>query len=143
MKHHALAVLLSLSLGACASAGHGAPPTRSAPAVPAEAAPEQRAGEAPVEDWGHLDLAAQRERFIREAAATYRLDPAVLRQALDQARIKEGIIAAMSRPAERVKPGHAYWPTFITQARIDGGRAFLAENRQALEKVQARTGVPA
>jgi len=32
---------------------------------------------------------------------------------------------------------------FISQARIDGGRAFLAAHREELLRVQARTGVPA
>ncbi len=49
----------------------------------------------------------------------------------------------MSRPAERVKPWNEYRPMFITQARIDGGRKFLAEHRAELSKVQADTGVPA
>ena len=90
-----------------------------------------------------MSLEQQRERFIGEAVAAHGLDPAWLRRILAKAEIKDSIIAAMSRPAERVKPWHEYRPMFITQARIDGGRAFLAENRQALERVAAETGVPA
>ena len=62
---------------------------------------------------------------------------------LDQAQVRQPIIAAMSRPAERVKPWNEYRPMFISKARIDGGRAFLAEHRAELDRVQQRTGVPA
>ena len=146
MKHHALAVLLSLSLVACSSTGtqgsshvtgHGDA------SVPVEASVEKVAALPPVEDWAGLSLDAQRERFIDEAVSAHGLDRESLRQVLSQAQIKDGIIAAMSRPAERVKPWHEYRPMFISQARIDGGRAFLAENRQALARVEAETGVPA
>ena len=148
MKFHALALSLSLSLVACASAGVQGAESTPAPgtvpvATPAEAAPEARSGLDAVEDWGHLSLEQQRDRFIAEAVATHGLDASWLRSTLAQAQIKDGIIAAMSRPAERVKPWHEYRPMFITQARIDGGRAFLAEHREALAKVEADTGVPA
>ncbi|MBW8777423.1 MAG: lytic murein transglycosylase B, partial [Stenotrophomonas sp.] len=36
-----------------------------------------------------------------------------------------------------------YRPMFISKARIDGGRAFLAQHRAELDRVQQRTGVPA
>jgi membrane-bound lytic murein transglycosylase B len=49
----------------------------------------------------------------------------------------------MSRPAESVKTWAQYRPIFISGNRIAGGQAFLAKHRQALDKVQADTGVPA
>lgn len=148
MKFRALVCLASLSLVACATDRAHAPvvtaPKAATPsAAPAEAVPESQAALPPVEDWGPLGLEAQRERFIDEAVARHGLDAGTLRAALAQAQVKESIIAAMSRPAERVKPWHEYRPMFISQARIDGGRQFLADNRAALEAVQAQTGVPA
>lgn len=149
MKFRALACLASLSLVACATNRAHAPvvsaPEAATPSIaaPAEAVPEAQAALPPVEDWAALSLEQQRERFITEAVARHGLDPALLRASLAQAQIKEGIIAAMSRPAERVKPWHEYRPMFISQARIDGGRRFLADNRAELEQVEARTGVPA
>ena len=143
MKSRALACLASLSLVACASAAQQPPPPAGTPAAPAEAAPESVATLPPVEDWGTLPLAGQVERFIAEASGQYGLDPAQLRTALAGAQLRPAIVSAMSRPAERVKPWHEYRPMFITQARIDGGRAFLAENRATLERVAADTGVPA
>ena len=151
MKLHALACLVSLSLVACATGDQPTPaPVTSASApvsdtstTPAEAAPETPEQRAAAEDWAHLSLEQQRERFIREAVAAHGLDADMLAATLAQAQTKQGIINAMSRPAERVKPWHEYRPMFISQARIDGGRQFLAEHRQALEQVEQRSGVPA
>ncbi|MGN0862411.1 MAG: lytic murein transglycosylase B [Stenotrophomonas koreensis] len=151
MKFRALACLASLSLVACATGDQHAPapvtravaPVPATSTTPAEAAPESAQALPPVEDWAHLSLEQQRERFIAEAAAAHRLDPAVLHAGLAQAQIKPAIISAMSRPAERVKPWHEYRPMFISQARIDGGRQFLAEHRQELARVEQQTGVPA
>ncbi|WP_022970675.1 lytic murein transglycosylase B, partial [Xanthomonas maliensis] len=84
-----------------------------------------------------------RANFVRETAAKYGIDPAQIEAVLAQAQFKDAIVSAMSRPAERVKPWNEYRPMFITQARIDGGRAFLAEHRAELAKVEAATGVPA
>lgn len=120
-----------------------AAPAPATSAVPAEAAPETAQSQAPAEDWAHLGQEQQHARFIAETAAAHGLDADMLRATLAQAQTKQGIISAMSRPAERVKPWHEYRPMFISQARIEGGRQFLAEHRQALAEVEARTGVPA
>lgn len=83
-----------------------------------------------------------RPQFVRDTAAKYGIDPARIERVLASAQIRESIITAMSRPAED-KPWRDYRPIFITPARIDGGRAFLSRHRDALSRVEARTGVPA
>ena len=83
-----------------------------------------------------------RPRFVRDTAAKYGIDPAYIESVLARAEIRDSIVTAMSRPAE-AKPWRDYRPIFITQARIDGGRRFLATHRDALARVEARTGVPA
>ena len=151
MKFSVLACLASLSLVACATGEQHAPAPMSSAAAPAavpstqpaEAAPEARQGQPAAEDWAPLGHQQQVERFIKETAAAHGLEPAMLRATLAQAQTKQGIINALSRPAERVKPWHEYRPMFISQARIDGGRQFLADNRQALARVEQDTGVPA
>lgn len=60
---------------------------------------------------------------------------------LEEATFKESIIAAMTRPAE-AKPWYKYRPIFITQARIDGGRRFMAEHLDLLQRAEDRYGVP-
>ena len=154
MIRRTLACMLTLGLVACATQPSTpppvaqptvAPPDPAAPARtgPAEAAPEAAAATAPPVDLTPVPFETARADFIRDTAAAHGLDPAYIRATLDQAQVRQPIIAAMSRPAERVKPWNEYRPIFISQARIEGGRKFLAEHRDELMRVQQRTGVPA
>ena len=147
-----LATVVALALAACAT--RSAPP----PAVvvtQAPSAPEPQEAvlpavpqppERPVAPVAVTDPAIPREQriaaFVDYAAETYRLDRQTIRDALAGAEYKQSIIDAISRPAEAVKPWRDYRGIFLTQARIDGGRAFFLDNRAALERVSADTGVP-
>ncbi|WP_312683910.1 lytic murein transglycosylase B [Stenotrophomonas chelatiphaga] len=154
MIRRTLACMLTLGLVACATQP-SSPPSPSQATVaphkpasgqhkgPAEAAPESAASTAPPVDLTPVPFETARANFIRDTAAAHRLDPAYIASVLDQAQVRQPIIAAMSRPAERVKPWNEYRPIFISQARIDGGKKFLAEHRDELMRVQQRTGVPA
>ncbi|MEO6064691.1 MAG: lytic murein transglycosylase B [Lysobacterales bacterium] len=84
--------------------------------------------------------------FARELAAklgSARTDrsEAAINSILAGATYQQSIIDAMTRPAEG-KPWSDYRPIFINDARIDGGIAFLRENRALLEEVSQRYGVP-
>ena len=155
MKRRLLATLLPLALAACAT---NAPPPApalastlapSAPAAPAPAylPPVPQPPERPVAPPSVTDPAlpqAQREAaFVDYVVSTYQVDPATVRAALAQATHQQKIIDAMNRPAEAVRPWRDYRPIFLNDARIQGGRAFYQENRAALERVAAQTGVPA
>ncbi len=146
-----LACLSALCLAACATQS-GAPVaeaqatpasshTGKSVAVPVEAAPEKLSE--PAIDLTPVPFEVARANFVRDTAAKYGIDPATIDATLAQAQFKDSIVAAMSRPAERVKSWADYRPMFITQARIDGGRAFLADHRAELDRVEAQTGVPA
>ncbi|QDH71192.1 lytic murein transglycosylase B [Marilutibacter alkalisoli] len=89
-----------------------------------------------------MPLEQARAEFIRDTADKYGVDRAHIASVLAQAQKHDSIITAMSRPAE-AKPWRDYRPIFISQARIDGGQAFLARHRDALARVEARYGVPA
>ncbi|WP_017915573.1 lytic murein transglycosylase B [Xanthomonas sacchari] len=149
MIRRSLICLLTLGLVACATQPKpppsppqaSAPPPAPRPAPPAEAVPE--VVQAPPVDLTPVPFEVARANFVRDTAARYGIDPAQIEATLAQAQFKDAIVAAMSRPAERVKPWSEYRPMFISQARIDGGRAFLATHRDELQRVQARTGVPA
>ena len=148
MTKPALTGLLALVLLGCVpkEAQVASPPPAAVPAkqnasVPAEAAPEKAA--APAVDLTPVPFETARANFVRDTSARFGIPAAEIEATLARAQFLDSVVAAMSRPAERVKPWHEYRPMFITQARIDGGRAFLAQNRAALEKVQANTGVPA
>ena len=133
---------LTFALAACAT--QAPPPITSTPA-PASQAPAVTKPPgtdplpAPVKP---MPLAEARAAFIRDTAAQYGIDPAYIASVLAGVEVRESIVAAMSRPAE-AKPWRDYRPIFITQSRIDGGRAFLAQHRDALARVEAQTGVPA
>jgi len=119
------------------------PPTHhSAQVQPAEAVPETRSQLPPI-NLETVPLGEAKARFVRDTAARYALDPAFIEATLAKAQKRQPIINAMARPAERAKPWHEYRPLFISQARIEGGKRFLAQHRAALERVQAQTGVPA
>lgn len=145
--------MLTLGLVACATQPHSpSPPPQASgapnkPGVahkgPAEAAPEGAAATAPPVDLTPVPFEVARANFVRGTAARYGIPAAQIEATLAQAQVRDPIIAAMSRPAERVKPWNEYRPMFISQARIDGGRKFLAQHRDELMRVQERTGVPA
>ncbi|MFL9584225.1 lytic murein transglycosylase B [Stenotrophomonas sp. AB1(2024)] len=153
MIRRTLACMLTLGLVACATQPHSpSPPPQASgapnkPGVahkgPAEAAPEGAAATAPPVDLTPVPFEVARANFVRDTAARYGIPAAQIEATLAQAQVRDPIIAAMSRPAERVKPWNEYRPMFISQARIDGGRKFLAQHRDELMRVQERTGVPA
>ena len=150
-------VALSLAIGACATQAPPPKPTAVVAAPEPAAAPAAPAGvplakvpqpqERPVAPPAVTDPAIPREQriaaFVDYTAQTYGVDPQRIRDALAQAEYKQSIIDAITRPAEAVKPWRDYRTIFMTPARIDGGRAFYRDNREALERVSAQTGVPA
>jgi membrane-bound lytic murein transglycosylase B len=82
------------------------------------------------------------DRFVAELAQESGIAPEQIEATLAQAKRLQSIIDAISRPAE-AKPWRDYRPIFMTQARIDGGLAFMREHAQVLEQVERDTGVPA
>ena len=129
---------LPLALVACATQTPPAPIPQ--PQKPDVTEPAKPATPPPVSTAEPIDQA--RTEFVRTTAARYAVDPDVIESVLAQAEVRDSIVTAMSRPAE-AKPWSEYRPIFISQARIDGGKAFLAEHRDALAKAEANTGVPA
>lgn len=90
-----------------------------------------------------LPLDQRMDNFVAYAARDYGVSPQVVRDVLAQAEMKQSILDAMSRPAEKVRGWADYRPIFMTDARIEGGRDFYLRHRDALERVAANTGVPA
>jgi len=81
--------------------------------------------------------------FIDEMQDEQGFDKAELQKTFDQVEVKEAILKAISKPAEKSKPWHDYRQIFITDKRIDGGVAFWQENATALAKAEKTYGVPA
>ncbi len=80
--------------------------------------------------------------FSREVAAETGQTPEQIDAVLADAKKLQSIIDAISRPAE-AKPWRDYRPIFLNDARIQGGKTFMRENRELLERVEHDTGVPA
>ena len=154
-------VLIPLALAACATQATPPPPSAAlpptatpvAPAVPADMPaetllpkipqPPERPVAPPAVTDPAIPLAQRIDAFVDYTAQAYGVDPQAIRATLAQAEYKQSIIDAITRPAEKVRPWRDYRPIFMNDARIDGGRAFYAENRDALDRVAASTGVPA
>jgi len=83
-----------------------------------------------------------RRALAEQIAKEQGLDVAVVEPVLARAEYKQAIIDAITRPAE-AKPWSAYRPIFLTPNRIRDGRAFLAQHKAALSRVEQETGVPA
>ncbi|MGH8077852.1 MAG: lytic murein transglycosylase B [Lysobacter sp.] len=135
---------LSLALAACATQAPPPPPRSPEVSAPSATKPAmQTPGTVPLPDpVVPMPLEQARALFVRDTAAKYDIDPRYIETVLSRAEIRDSIIAAMSRPAE-AKPWRDYRPIFVTQARIDGGKAFLATHRDKLGRIEAQTGVPA
>ena len=148
--------LLCLALAACATQANPppagpvpAPETATIPVLVAAAPlpkvpqPPERPVAPPSVTDPAIPLQQRIDAFVDYTADTYGVDKAQVRDVLAQAQHRQGIVDAMNRPAEAVRQWHEYRPIFINQARIDGGIAFYRQNRAALDRVAADTGVPA
>lgn len=151
MTRTALFCLFTLGLVACATPVKSPTPAQQTAAEPATPKPAKGPAEASVEalpadapiELAPVPFEVARANFVRDTAARYAIAPATIEAALSQAQFLDSVVALMSRPAERTKTWAEYRPNFITESRIEGGRAFLAAHRDELQRVQARTGVPA
>lgn len=66
-----------------------------------------------------------------------------LNKVFSDAVIQNGIIDAISRPAERTIDWKAYRKIFIQESRIEAGAQFMLDNRRALQGAEKKYGVPA
>lgn len=78
--------------------------------------------------------------LVSEVARETGKSPQTLNALLDGAKMQQGILDAISRPAE-AKPWKDYRPIFLTDKRIDDGVAFYREHRTLLERIGEQYGV--
>jgi membrane-bound lytic murein transglycosylase B len=79
--------------------------------------------------------------LVGEVAKDTGKDPAELNALLDGAVVKQGIIDAMNRPAEK-KPWSQYRPIFMNPERISEGVTFYRQHHALLDQVGQQYGVP-
>jgi membrane-bound lytic murein transglycosylase B len=80
--------------------------------------------------------------FVDSMVEQHDFDREELRDTLGAAEVKQSILDAIARPAEKTKSWAEYREIFITRERIEAGAEFWAENEDALRQVSESTGVP-
>ena len=78
--------------------------------------------------------------LVREVARETGKNPQALNALLDGAKMQQGILDAISRPAE-AKPWKDYRPIFLTSQRIGDGIALYRAHRALLEQTGKQYGV--
>lgn len=81
--------------------------------------------------------------FVDNMVKAHGFDRNELLALLAQTERKQGIIDAMNRPAEKVKPWHEYRKIFIQEQRIDWGASFWRQYESVLRQVEKQYGVDA
>ncbi len=90
-----------------------------------------------------LDLARPEVReFLADLVTNDGFDPQYLSNVFAGIESKQGIIDAMSRPAEKVKPWSEYRAIFLTPGRISSGVDFFHTHETELRQIARKTGVP-
>lgn len=90
----------------------------------------------------HPDL-PQLEPFIDEMVEKHDFDRQHLESVFAEVEVKDSILKAIARPAERAKPWYEYRQIFIQDRRIRGGVIFWQQHHEALAEAEKRYGVPA
>ena len=92
---------------------------------------------------GDFDDNADVKVFIDEVVSRHNLDRVQLEALFAQAKKRDDILEAISRPAEKTKPWYEYRKIFLTDKRIAGGVEFWNENTERLHKAAKELGVDA
>ena len=79
--------------------------------------------------------------FITDMVQHHGFERAQLESWFRAARVRDDIIAAISRPAES-KPWYQYRSIFLQAGRIEGGVQFWSEHARALDRAEKIYGVP-
>ena len=80
--------------------------------------------------------------FIDDMVTQHEFSRDELEKTLAAAEIRQSILDAISKPAEKTLNWAAYRRIFITPERIRAGAAFWRENREILTEIAASSGVP-
>ena len=81
------------------------------------------------------------DEFVARMVNEHGFEASTVQSVLDQAVYQQGIIDAITRPAEK-KPWISYRTIFVTPRRIDDGVQFARENWETLKRAEEEFGVP-
>jgi membrane-bound lytic murein transglycosylase B len=82
------------------------------------------------------------QTFIDEMVKQHNFKKAELNSLFAQVEIKQKILDAINRPAEKSKPWYEYRQIFLTEKRINEGVKFWLENNDILEYAENIYGIP-
>ncbi|MBI3054396.1 MAG: lytic murein transglycosylase B [Betaproteobacteria bacterium] len=96
--------------------------------------------------WGGAPAAAaalnpEIESFIDQLVADHEFERSELRRWFKQARVQNGVLKAISRPAT-ARPWHEYRASQLTEARIRGGLEYWQRHADTLARASTEYGVP-
>jgi len=89
-----------------------------------------------------IELRPEIEAFIAEFGDKHGVPPAELRVILQQARVQQSILRAMSAQTT-ARPWHRYRPIYVNAERIAGGVRFWNQHADLLARAEREYGVPA
>lgn len=90
--------------------------------------------------WANPDTL--RGEFVRKMADEHGFDPVHLQNLLSAAEVRQSILDAIARPAEKRLSWGEYRKIFLTRDRIRGGLDYWRRNADTLERAQREFGVP-
>ena len=90
----------------------------------------------------HADPRQLQEQFIQRMSAEHGFDAERLRRLLDEAVVRQSILEAIARPAEKRLSWGEYRRIFLTPERVRGGLRYWREHEDVLQKAQREYGVP-
>ncbi len=91
---------------------------------------------------GATDPERLRQDFITEMTSRHGFDAATLERLLAQAEVKQSILEAIARPAEKRLDWGQYRKIFLTRERIRGGLRYWQRHADTLARAEQRYGVP-
>lgn len=90
-----------------------------------------------------FDRKEEMDDFVQHMVKKHHFSEDEMRQWIGSAEHQPGVINAITKPAEKVKPWKDYRAIFMTEERIRNGALFWKANEQILKDVEARYGVNA
>lgn len=82
------------------------------------------------------------QAFMNELVRNDSFEAPYVKKVFAGVELRQSILDAISRPAEKVKPWSEYRPIFLTPRRISAGVDFYRDHEARLQKIAASTGVP-
>ena len=89
----------------------------------------------------NLTAEADVQKFINEMVKEHGFKKNELNTLFSQVKVKQKILDAISRPAEKSKPWHEYRKIFLTRKRIENGVKFWQENSDVIAYAEKVYGV--